>query len=41
MFYARRNPDPGQRKQIMTSSSVLADIMLQHISQHNFGQLIQ
>lgn len=39
MFYARRNPDPAEKKQIMDSSSVVADIMLKHISQECFGKL--
>jgi E3 ubiquitin-protein ligase HUWE1 len=38
LFHARRNPDTAQRKQIMSSSTAIADIMLKHISQKNFGE---
>jgi E3 ubiquitin-protein ligase HUWE1 len=38
LFHARRNPDSAQRKQIMSSSSVIADLMLKHVSQKNFGE---
>ena len=37
MFYARRNPDQTQKKQIMESSSVIAEIMLKHIAQDSLG----
>jgi hypothetical protein len=37
MFYARRNPDSAQKKQIMESSSVIADIMLKHLRQELSG----
>jgi hypothetical protein len=37
MFYARRNPDTAQKKQIMESSSVIAEIMLKHLRQELSG----
>src|ERR1700722_2545565 len=37
VYYARRNPDAAQKKQIMDSSSVLADMMLKHVAQEHFG----
>jgi E3 ubiquitin-protein ligase HUWE1 len=33
MFYARRNPDHSQKKQIMDSAAVMADVMLKHLKQ--------
>ncbi|KAF8973258.1 hypothetical protein BDZ97DRAFT_1912814 [Flammula alnicola] len=36
MFHARRNPDPNQKKQIMESSKIVADIMLMHLSLKDF-----
>ncbi|KIJ61312.1 hypothetical protein HYDPIDRAFT_31398 [Hydnomerulius pinastri MD-312] len=31
LFYARRNPDPVQKKQILSASDVLAGVMLDHL----------
>jgi E3 ubiquitin-protein ligase HUWE1 len=36
LFYARRNPDSAQRKQIMDSATVIASVMLKHISPKPF-----
>lgn len=38
MFYARRNPDSSQKKQIKESSTLVAQIMLKHLSLKNFGK---
>ncbi|KAJ6593931.1 hypothetical protein B0H19DRAFT_1215807 [Mycena capillaripes] len=37
MFHARRNPDAAQKKQITESSSVIADIMVQHLNLKDFS----
>ncbi|KAG8213892.1 hypothetical protein J3R82DRAFT_10637 [Butyriboletus roseoflavus] len=31
LFYARRNPDPVQKKQILSASDVIANIMINHL----------
>ncbi|KAJ7647304.1 hypothetical protein FB45DRAFT_975025 [Roridomyces roridus] len=36
MFHARRNPDAAQKKQITESSSVIAEIMVKHLSLTDF-----
>ncbi|EIW82911.1 hypothetical protein CONPUDRAFT_151972 [Coniophora puteana RWD-64-598 SS2] len=41
MFYARRNPDPVQKKQILNASSVVANIMVEHLRQEVPGNNIQ
>lgn len=38
MFYARRNPDSLQKKQIKESSALVAQIMLKHLSLQKFGK---
>jgi E3 ubiquitin-protein ligase HUWE1 len=38
MFHARRNPDAAQKKQITESSSVIAEIMVKHLSPRAFGE---
>ncbi|EGN99872.1 hypothetical protein SERLA73DRAFT_88605 [Serpula lacrymans var. lacrymans S7.3] len=40
LFYARRNPDPTQKKQILTSSAVIAEIMLGHLKQEVSGDQV-
>ncbi|KAJ7497325.1 hypothetical protein FB451DRAFT_1550225 [Mycena latifolia] len=37
MFHARRNPDATQKKQISESSSVIAEIMVNHLTLRNFN----
>ncbi|KAH7927155.1 hypothetical protein BV22DRAFT_1193856 [Leucogyrophana mollusca] len=37
LFYARRNPDPTQKKQILASSSVIANVILEHMKQEVNG----
>lgn len=37
MFHARRNPDAVQKKQIVESSKIVADIMLKHLNLKDFG----
>ncbi|KAF7361866.1 hypothetical protein MVEN_00531100 [Mycena venus] len=36
MFHARRNPDAAQKKQITESSSVIAEILVQHLNLKDF-----
>lgn len=31
LFYARRNPDATQKKQILSASATIADIMVEHL----------
>jgi E3 ubiquitin-protein ligase HUWE1 len=40
MFHARRNPDAAQKQQITESSSVIAEIMVQHLNLKNFSESI-
>ncbi|KAH7909328.1 hypothetical protein BJ138DRAFT_1181114 [Hygrophoropsis aurantiaca] len=40
LFYARRNPDPTQKKQILASSSVVAHVILDHLKQEVKGDRI-
>ncbi|KAK7057165.1 hypothetical protein R3P38DRAFT_3252330 [Favolaschia claudopus] len=37
MFHARRNPDAAQKKQITDSSSVIAEILVQHLNVPDFN----
>lgn len=38
MFHARRTPDAAQKKQMTDSSTVIADIMLKHLSPQNLSE---
>ncbi|KAF9241543.1 hypothetical protein BU15DRAFT_87134 [Melanogaster broomeanus] len=38
LFYARRNPDPVQKKQILSASDVIAGIMLDHLKADITGE---
>ncbi|KIJ18752.1 hypothetical protein PAXINDRAFT_167299 [Paxillus involutus ATCC 200175] len=40
LFYARRNPDPVQKKQILSASDVIAGIMLDHLRAEITGDKI-
>ncbi|KAF9227402.1 hypothetical protein BS17DRAFT_727628 [Gyrodon lividus] len=40
LFYARRNPDPVQKKQILSASDVIAGIMLDHLKAEITGDKI-
>jgi len=37
MFHARRNPEPGQKKQVIQASKMLADIMIKHLTPLDFS----
>ncbi|KAL0569802.1 E3 ubiquitin-protein ligase tom1 [Marasmius crinis-equi] len=37
MFHSRRTPDPAQKKQMLESSAVVADIMMKHLSVKDLG----
>ncbi|KAF8070121.1 hypothetical protein FPV67DRAFT_1579109 [Lyophyllum atratum] len=36
MFHARRNPEPTQKKQIMESSAIVADVIVKHLEVKGF-----
>ena len=38
LFYARRNPDPVQKKQILSASDVIASIMINHLKAEIVGE---
>lgn len=38
MFHARRNPEATQKKQILDSASIIANILLKHLQIPQFGQ---
>ncbi|KAJ8481173.1 hypothetical protein ONZ45_g15389 [Pleurotus djamor] len=39
-FHSRRNPDPAQKQQISRASKLLADVLMQHISQSDIGNKV-
>jgi E3 ubiquitin-protein ligase HUWE1 len=40
LFYARRNPDTTQKKQILSASATIADIMVEHLKYEVEGIIV-
>lgn len=40
LFYARRNPDAAQKKQILSAADVIASVMLGHLKQDISGKCV-